>query len=178
MGWRGAHYKYQFCTQKSHSQPVLKKLVSLDSTTFFQGLVLLNRPRPTQRGPDSCLFGWHLLVKDPDHASGITSDQKKNVWNLLLRTNIFRRKTTLSIFFSKSRTRPFLHVFYLYFTFRNLQEGVSSLLTTVLQHCTPRSLPTAQGARGHSHGSQLRSSRVVSIFSAAIYELKSLLRPV
>ena len=70
-----AHYKNPSQTLKSHSQPVLKKLVSLDSTTFFQGLVLLNWPRPVQRGPDFCLFGWHLLVKDPDHASGITSNK-------------------------------------------------------------------------------------------------------
>jgi hypothetical protein len=35
------HYKSKFVTLKKHSQPVLKKLVSLDSTTFFQSLDLL-----------------------------------------------------------------------------------------------------------------------------------------
>ena len=69
-------------TLKKHSQPVLKKLVSLDSTivsslsglvglvsvSAFQAFIL----RPVKRGPDFCLFGRHLSIKDPDHVSGIT----------------------------------------------------------------------------------------------------------
>ena len=70
---------YPHSAKTIESQPVLKKLVSLDSTTFFQSLDLhswfsevsactgLITKHQGLRGPGFCLFGRLLSIKDLHH---------------------------------------------------------------------------------------------------------------
>ena len=77
---RGHSIKANGEPQTEHSQPVLKKLVSPDSATFFQSLDFahlvfrgkrlctgLITKHPGLRGPDFCLFGRLLSIKDLRH---------------------------------------------------------------------------------------------------------------